>query len=63
MKQPLRNFHGKIIGFLEDKPTEIVLSEYSGRILGRYDKINNKTRNYLGTIIGSGNLLTSLLNG
>lgn len=32
-----------------------------GKILGTYDPKTNTTKNYLGQIIGTGNLLTSLI--
>lgn len=59
LKDPL----GQILGTIETTSNgNQKLRDYVGKTLGTYDKKTNTTRNYLGQLIGTGNLLTTLLN-
>lgn len=62
-KVPIRNFYGKIIGWLETLNNgNKVLRNFYGKILGRYDKQSDTTRDFYGKIIARGDQLTMLLN-
>lgn len=62
-KQVLRDPLGQILGTIEsDSKGNLKLKDYVGKLLGTYDKRTNTTRNYLGQLVGTGNLLTTLLN-
>ena len=61
-KEYIREWNGKIIGSYEtDSQGRIVLRDFQGRILGRYDARENKTRDFQGRIVGQGNTLGMLL--
>lgn len=61
-RTPIREFSGKIIGWLEDDGNgNQRISNFVGRYLGTYEKSTNLTRNFVGKIIAHGNILTSLL--
>ena len=61
-KEPLRDFSGRIIGWLEeDSLGNQTLRDFPGRILGRYEKSSNTTKDFYGRIVGRGNVLTMLL--
>ena len=52
----LRDFYGKIIGYIEtDNQGNKVIRDKYRKILGRYDKKMNVTRDFYGRIIGKGN--------
>ena len=51
----LRDFYGKIIGYIEtDNTGNKVIRDKYRKILGRYDKKNNVTRDFYGRIVGRG---------
>lgn len=60
-RQDLKDKSGKKIGSIEDKPSEQVGFDASGRKKGRYDKKQNATFDASGRKIGTGNLLTNLI--
>jgi len=63
-REPLRDFSGKIIGWLETEPNgNQALYDFPGKKLGTYEKNSNMTRDFYGRIIGHGNVLTMLLKG
>lgn len=62
-RTPIRQFGGKIIGFLEeDAQGDQQIRDFTGHILGFYRKKEDKTRDFYGRIVGNGNLLIMLLN-
>lgn len=62
-KQVIREFSGKIIGWIEtDDEGNRIVREFSGKILGKYDKKFNVTRDFFGRIISKGDQ-SSLLIG
>lgn len=61
-KEPIREFSGKILGWLEtDKDGNKQVRDFSGRILGTYDKKFNVTREFNGKILTQGDTLIGLL--
>lgn len=62
-KIPIRNFYGKIIGYRREKLNgDIEISDFYGRIKGRYDKRLDVTRDFYGRIISRGDTSAALLN-
>lgn len=62
-KEPIREFGGRIIGWLEsDGSGKQQIRDFGGRILGSYDPHENVTREFGGRIVGQGNLLMMFLN-
>ena len=61
-KEPIRQFGGKIIGWVEtDKFGNQLVRNFGGKIIGRYDKINDCTRDFGGKILTKGNTAIGLL--
>jgi len=61
-KEVLRDAFGQLLATIEsDRNDNLVIKDYMGKILGTYDKKKNITKNYLGQIVGTGNLLTLLI--
>ena len=59
---PIRNWKGIIIGWYENRQNgDIFVRDSYKRILGRYDKSMDVTRDFSGRIIGHGNLTAMLL--
>ena len=65
-EQPIRDFHGRIIGYIEEKQNgDKIVRAFYKRVLGRYDKSTNTTRDFYGRIIARGDntgMLLSLKN-
>ena len=58
----LRDKQGRKIGVIETDPKGVqTIRNASGKKLGTYDPKTNKTRDAIGRVTGSGNLLTALL--
>ena len=61
-KEPVRDFYGKILGFVEtDRDGNQQVRAFSGKILGFYDKKLNVTRDFYGKILSRGNTSMGLL--
>lgn len=58
----LRDFYGKIIGYIETDPTgNKTIRDFYRKIKGRYDKNLNVTRDFYGRIIARGDQSSMLL--
>ena len=61
-KEPVREFNGKIMGFIEtDRDGNQQVRAFYGRILGTFDKKMNVTRDFYGRILTRGNTVLGLL--
>lgn len=61
-KEAIRDFSGKIIGYVEtDNIGNQQVRDFSGRILGTYDKKMNVTRDFYGRIVTRGNTVIGLV--
>jgi hypothetical protein len=60
-RELLRDPYGTIIGQIVVDGTRQTLRDRYGYLLGWYDSSNDLTHDQYGTIIGRGNLLTTLL--
>lgn len=62
-REPIKNWQGRIIGFLEtDKRTgDQVLKDFYGRILGKYDSSLDITKDFYGRRVAKGNRIMMLL--
>lgn len=55
MKNTIRDFSGKIIGYIEDFPNgDKRVTDFYGRILGYYRKQDNTTRDFYNRIVARG---------
>ena len=59
--ETIRNFQGQILGTLDDQGDRIVARDFYGINLGYYDKDHDRTHDFYGRIIGSGNMLSGLI--
>ena len=61
-KEPVREFNGKIMGFIEtDRDGNQQVRDFYGRILGTFDKKMNVTRDFYSRILTRGNTVLGLL--
>ena len=61
-EETLRDFYGKIIGFVQTQPNgDKTYRDFYRRIVAKYIKATNKTTDFYGRIIGSGDLGAGLL--
>jgi hypothetical protein len=61
-REPIKNFSGKIIAYIVYRDNgDQELTEFTGKVLGRYVSKSNMTHDFYGKILGQGNILTSLL--
>lgn len=60
-KEPVRDFYGKILGYIETNGNKQTARDFYGKILGTYDSSSNVTRDFYGKILGKGNLLSGLI--
>ena len=62
MKTPIKDFYGKILGFVdEDTQGNKKITDFYGKIVAKYNKATNKTTDFYGHIIGQGDMGVSLL--
>lgn len=60
-KEAIKEFSGKILGYLEDQGDRIVATDFYGRKLGYYDKRRNVTCDFYGRIVCQGNGASGLV--
>lgn len=61
-REPIKDFSGIILGYREEQPNgDIVATTFLGKILGRYVKADNVTKNFLGQIVSRGDTTAALI--
>lgn len=61
-KEYITDFYGKILGSLETMPNgDIIVRNFPGQILGKYEKSSNYTKDFYGKILYKGNMAPALL--
>jgi extradiol dioxygenase family protein len=61
-KTAIRDFYGKILGWVEEEPNgDQIIRDFYGKILRKYDKKSNVTRDFYGRILTTGNTAISAL--
>lgn len=62
MEETIRDFYGKIIGYIITKPNgDKEVRDFYRRVLGRYDKALDVTRDFYGVIVAKGDCCGMLL--
>ena len=62
-REQIKDFYGKVIGTYEYQPNgDILVRNFTGTILGKYDSALDVTRDFYGTIVAKGNAVGMLLN-
>lgn len=54
MREPVKDFYGKVLGWREDKGSKILATDFYGKLLGYYDKGRDCTCDFYGRVICSG---------
>lgn len=60
-KTPIKDFYGRVQGFLDDQGDQIVATDFYGRRLGHYDKARNKTFDFYGRLVCEGDGTSGLV--
>lgn len=60
-RETLRDWQGKILGYVEWSGNRKWLSDFYGKRLGYYDKSMDRTYDFYGRQVGQGDLLLTLL--
>lgn len=64
MKEPIKDFYGKILGYYDYQPNgDIKVTDFYGVILGYYRKSQDVTTDFYGRIIARGNCVGMLIKG
>lgn len=54
-KEAIRDSSGKIIAWFDHQPNgDIIVREFSGKVLGRYDRQYDVTREFSGRVVARG---------
>lgn len=62
MEETIKDFYGKVIGFIETKPNgDKLAKDFYRRVLGTYEKKFNITKDFYGRVIGRGDLTSGLI--
>lgn len=62
-EQTIKDWKGKIIGFIEVLPNgDKIIRDFYRKILGKFDSRLNVTKDFYGRIIAQGDLSTMLFN-
>lgn len=62
MKTPVKDFYGKIIGYIEDRDGDKYVTDFYGKMLGRYNHRLDATQDFYGRIVAKGDQSAMLLN-
>lgn len=61
-KEAIKDWTGKIIGYVQTESSgNKLLTDWQGRILGKYNKSLNITQDFNGRRVGDGDILMTLL--
>ena len=61
-RETIREFSGVIIGYLEHESNgDIIVRDFSGRNLGKYEASSDTTKDFYGRILYRGNMAAALL--
>ena len=62
MTEPLKDFYGRIYGYIETKSNgDKIGYDFYRRIVGYYDKQANLTKDFYRRIVGKGDMLSALV--
>ncbi len=61
MRETIKDFYGKILGYIDDEGSRKVAKNFYGKILGYYYIKDDVTKDFYGKILSHGNILSSLI--
>lgn len=60
-KEYIKDFYGRVLGYLETQGTKQYARDFYGKVLGTYDTKDNFTRDFYGRVVTKGNTLIGLI--
>ncbi len=61
MREPIKDFYGRVLGWLEDQGDRIIATDFYGRRVGVYDKARNFTSDFYGVRVCDGDGTVGLI--
>lgn len=62
MREPIKDYYNRIIGYIETKPNgDKIGYDFYLRIVGYYEKNSNLTKDFYRRVVGRGDMLSSLI--
>ncbi len=61
MREPIKDFYGRVLGWLEDQGDRIIATDFYGRRVGVYDKARDFTSDFYGVRVCSGDGTVGLI--
>ena len=60
--EPVKDFYGRVQGYMDEQPNgDIWCYDFYGRLVGKYIKSLNVTRDFYGRNVAKGNVLASFI--
>ncbi len=61
MRDTIKDFYGRILGYIDDEGNKKVAKNFYGKILGYYYVNEDVTKDFYGRIVARGNILSALI--
>jgi len=61
MRESIRTFSGRVVGYIEERNGRLVATDFGGRVLGYYEKNRDVTTDFGGRVLAYGNILSALI--
>ena len=61
MTETIKEWTGRVVGYIEDRGNQLVAKAFSGRVLGYYEKNRGVTTDFSGRVLAYGNILSALV--
>ena len=62
MREPIKDYYNRIIGYIETKPNgDKIGYDFYLRIVGYYEKNSNLTKDFYRRMVGRGDMLSALI--
>ena len=61
-RETIREFSGSVVGYLDHESNgDITVRNFYGKVLGRYERSSDTTKDFYGRILYHGNMASALL--
>lgn len=60
-KEYIKDFNGKVLGYLETQGTKTYARDFYGKVLGSYDSRDGFTRDFYNKVVARGNAVVGLI--
>ena len=61
MREPIKDFYGRVLGWLEDQGDRIIATDFYGQRVGVYDKVRDFTSDFFGVRVCDGDGTVGLI--